>query len=348
MIALILLCMGGSVGCASGQRAEATKNGQDMAQSAMHGEAQQGEENFVQKKRQKDSLAAQSKESESGIFENPDEYSPEKQMQINEEMFYEQAAVQGIDRQEAEAYLQVLTDDNIFQNGVMELTGLRIGDMDDNGQIDMLVVVQNVQEKFLYGTGGLWFYMNEDEPYCFLEEDCPYFGWYSSFWADLDNDGHIEITFSAQGTGCGGTGDHYKAVFKYKNHSIARMQLPSDFEYEEEYCEYGLSVNVFQEPDADSYSAYCACLDEQISFRAENIEGWELPDTVRDVGGNVGGFFDLCVAEYDGKQVLQASEYLCGEGGITHGVAIAQFLITWEADNTPKVLKWWIEGFDNK
>lgn len=41
--------------------------------------------------------------------------------------------------------------------------------------------------------------------------------------------------------------------------------------------------------------------------------------------------------------MMQASEYLYGEGGIVHNVATAQFLITWEEDGTPKVLKWWIE-----
>lgn len=47
------------------------------------------------------------------------------------------------------------------------------------------------------------------------------------------------------------------------------------------------------------------------------------------------------------KKVLQASEYLHGEGGIVHDVAIAQFLITWEKDGTPKVVKWWIEETGN-
>ena len=41
--------------------------------------------------------------------------------------------------------------------------------------------------------------------------------------------------------------------------------------------------------------------------------------------------------------MLQASEYLYGEGGVAHYVATAQFLITWEKDGTPKALKWWIE-----
>ena len=150
--------------------------------------------------------------------------------------------------------------------------------------------------------------------------------------------------FSAQGTGCGAVGDSYKAVFKYRNHAIERMRLPSDLD--EDY-DCGLCIDVIQEPETDQYSAYCPYLDERISFHAKNIEGWDLPNTAESVGGNARGFFNLCTAQYQGKKVLQASEYLYGEGGVVHCVATAQFLITWDEDGTPKVLKWWIEEDKN-
>lgn len=348
MISLMLLCVGVLCGCAARQKSEESMRGQGTAQGVLTEEEQSGTAQSAlaeegQEETGESAFAGALQESGGGAPEK-EEYDPEDQIRKNQEKFYEEAGKQGISQQEARACLQVLMEDNIFRDGVMELTGLRIADIDGNGQTDMLVVVQDVQEKFLYGTGGLWFYMNEDEPYCFYEEECPYFGWYSSFWADLDDDGHVEITFCAQGTGCGGTGDHYKAVFKYRDHSIERMQLPSDHD-DEASGEYRLDVYVFQEPEADSYSARCARLDEQVSFRAENAEGWDLPDAVRQAGCNVGGFYDLRVAEYEGKKVLQASEYLCGEGGVPHGVAEARFLITWDRDGTPQVLKWWVEAY---
>ncbi len=347
MVSLMWLCVGVLCGCAARQKSEESMKGQE-AQGVLTEEEQSGTaQSALAEERQEETgesaFAGASQESGGGAPEK-EEYDPKDQIRKNQEKFYEEAGKQGISQQEARACLQVLMDDNIFRDGVMELTGLRIADIDGNGQTDMLVVVQDIREKFLYGTGGLWFYMNEDEPYCFYEEECPYFGWYSSFWADLDDDGHVEITFCAQGTGCGGTGDHYKAVFKYRDHSIERMQLPSDHD-DEASGEYGLDVYVFQEPEADSYSARCARLDEQVSFRAENTEGWDLPDAVRQAGCNVGGFYDLRVAEYEGKKVLQASEYLCGEGGVPHGVAEARFLITWDRDGTPQVLKWWVEAY---
>lgn len=348
-IILISICIGVSFGCSSDQREGRLATTQEVMQSSSQVEQETEEETIGEGEttvQESDNQVEATQEDGVEAF-GQTEYSQEDQLRRNEEKFYEEAQYQGIGQQEADTYLQVLMDDNIFQNGVMELTGLRIADMDGNGQTDMLVVVQNVQEKYLYGTGGLWFYMNEDEPYCFFEEECPYFGWYSSFWADLDDDDNVEITFCAQGTGCGGTGDHYKAVFKYRNHAIERMQLPSDYEeeFEETYNEYGLRVRVFQEPEAGRYRAYCTSLDEWISFHAENSEGWELPDTVCQAGGNAGGFYDLRVAEYEGKKVLQASEYLYGEGGVPYGVAEAQFLITWKKDGTPQVLKWWVEEY---
>ena len=347
MVSLMLLCVGVLCGCAARQKSEESMKGQEaqgvLTEEEQSGTVQSALEGEGQEETGESAFAGASQES-GGVAPEKEEYDPEDQIRKNQEKFYEEAGKQGISQQEARACLQILMDDNIFRDGVMELTGLRIADIDGNGQTDMLVVVQDVQEKFLYGTGGLWFYMNEDEPYCFYEEECPYFGWYSSFWADLDDDGHVEITFCAQGTGCGGTGDHYKAVFKYRDHSIERMQLPSDHD-DEASGEYGLDVYVFQEPEADSYSARCVRLDEQVSFRAENTEGWDLPDAVRQAGCNVGGFYDLRVAEYEGKKVLQASEYLCGEGGVPHGVAEARFLITWDRDGTPQVLKWWVEAY---
>lgn len=331
-IFLILLCMGLNFGCASGSREE---NLQVEIQSpSPEAEQEADKENQAPEEKEQDEDEQQE-----------EEFSPERQLKENEEIFWEEADWQKIDRQDGEKCFQILFDDDVFQGGEKKLTGLRIDDIDGNGQTDMLAMVLDAEETPFYGSGGLWFYMNEDEPYCFEEEDCSFYGWFDTFWADVDNDENIEIVFSAQGTGCGAVGDSYKAVFKYKDHAIERMALPSDFE--EDY-DQGLWVDLIQEPEVDSYSAYCPYFDEQIYFHSENIEGWNLPSESRTTGGNVRGFYDLCVAEYEGKKVLQASEYLHGEGGIVHGVADAKFLITWEEDGTPKVIKWWIEKYGNE
>ena len=338
-IILISICMGVSFGCASDQGAERSGEEQAITQSSVQEEQSAEEENteeIIEERKEEKS------EPESDVPKGlAEEFSPEEQDRKNEEKFFEEAEKQGIDRQEADTYLQILKKDNLFQDGAKALTGLRIDDIDGNGQMDMLVMVLDARKTPFYGSGGLWFYMNEDEPYCFSEEDCSYYGWFDTFWDDVDNDKNVEIVFSAQGTGCGAVGDSYKAVFKYKDHSIERMQMPSDFE--EDY-DCGLLVEVFQEPEANRYSAYCPYFDEKICFNVQGSEEWEFPDTPeRAVGCNARGFYNLCVAEYQGKKALQASEYLYGGGGVVNNVATAQFLITWEADGTPNVVKWWIE-----
>lgn len=264
--------------------------------------------------------------------------SIENQMKENRERFFEETQRQGMGTEQAEELFGRLLEAEIFQNGAMALTGLRLDDIDGNGQTDMLVMVQDAEQIVFYGSGGLWFFMNEDTPCCFAEEDCSYYGIFDAFWADVDNDENTEIVFSAEGFGCGAVGDSYKAVFKYKNHAIERMELPSDFD--EDY-DFGLTVDVIREPAADSYSAYCPYLDEILPFHREN--GCPPPETAEVIGSNVRGFYDLAAAKYRGKNVLQASEYLCGEGGTADCAAIAKFLITWEEDGTPKIIRWWLE-----
>lgn len=242
----------------------------------------------------------------SGEEDEPEqaEFSPERQLKENKDFFWEEADRQKTGWQEGEKCLQILLDDDVFQGGRKKLTGLRIDDIDGNGQVDMLAMVLDAEETPFYGSGGLWFYMNEDEPYCFEEEDCSFYGWFDAFWADVDNDENIEIVFSAQGTGCGAVGDSYKAVFKYEDHAIVRIALPSDLP--EDY-DQGIRVEVIQEPEVDSYSAYCPYFDEQIFFHGENSMREDTLYEARSVGGNVRGVYDLRVAEYEGRK--QADHY---------------------------------------
>lgn len=329
---LIILCMGFVWGCSNVLQAQFLPESEDVL-SETEQENDELEDNDSEDNESEDNSAEDE-------FEN--DFSEEASEDVNKELFYKKADKQGIDRVSAEEYFQTLLDDDVFQNGAMELTGLVIEDIDGNGQSDMLVMVLDSEKKPFYGSGCLWIYMNEDKPYCFAEDDCSYYGWFNAFHADIDNDENVEIIFSAQGTGCGAVGDSYKAVFKYKNHSIEKMELPSDFD--EDY-DRGLNVIVTQKPEENSYSAYCPYFDEVISFQALN--SMDFPYSTQIVGGNVRGFFDLQCVEYEGKNALQASEYLNGEGGIVHCVATAQFLIVWDENGEANVAKWWIVMDEN-
>ena len=90
---------------------------------------------------------------------------------------------------------------------------------------------------------------------------------------------------------------------------MERMEFPSET-YEDD--DRRIYIEITQESQADMYSAYCPYLDETIAFEAENI--FE-PGETRIVGNNVGGYCKAYGTEYEGRDALVVSEYLCGEGG---------------------------------
>ncbi|MDE7276006.1 MAG: hypothetical protein K2N98_04005 [Lachnospiraceae bacterium] len=179
-ILILLLCMTACVSCASGQDAQVEQAGmQDLSAEEGSGADGQmpGEESGEETASDEESAAEGRKpDAESPIpdAEEPDaaetEFSPERQMEENKEQFLEKAKEQKVESEQAEELLRRLAADGIFQNGDRALTGLMIDDIDGNGQTDMLVMVQDAEERPVYGSGGLWLYMNADEPYCFEEE----------------------------------------------------------------------------------------------------------------------------------------------------------------------------------
>lgn len=260
-------------------------------------------------------------------------------MQENEERFHELADQMELNQDEEMAYHQILYQDNVFQEGIMKLVGYVVDDIDRNGQGDMIVLLQDttgIEWNGIYGAGCIYFYMNEDEPYCFQDEDFP-FG-YSLYLSseDLDNDGNMEIVFESCGTGYGGVGDWYCRILKYKDHTMTEMKLPSDYADGTE-----IDVKVTQELQRDTYSAYCPYLDEMIIFQAANAF-----EPYGGGGANCRGFYDLECIEYKGGPALEASEYLYGEGGIAHAVGIAKFIIVWDEDGNSRIDKWWVEPWE--
>ncbi|MCM1156613.1 MAG: hypothetical protein NC314_12995 [Roseburia sp.] len=257
--------------------------------------------------------------------------------EANEETFQKAVETFGLKEAEAADYFRMLCDDGVIQNGVMELSGLAMSDFDQNGQEDVAVMVQASELKYLYGTGCLYFYMNGEEPCRFYDEDFPFYFLMGISAADLDHDGNTEIVFGACGTGNGGTGDWHNRILKYKGHTMERMLIPSELQDEDGF----IDVDVTKEEQENTYRASCVYLNDEIVFKAHNLEG--------DYGGggsNCRGFYDVHCVEYGDGYALQASEYLYGEGGIAHGVADVKFLIVWDESGNSHVEKWWIEPYE--
>lgn len=256
----------------------------------------------------------------------------------NEERFYEGTEILGLDHAEAEVYYQKLCEDNVFQDQTVPLVAFNIEDIDQNGQPDMVVMIRDYEYSD-YGEGCMYFYMNEDEAYCFRDEGFPFFWGFNTISGDFDCDGYMEIAFESLGMGVGAVGDWHTRILKYKNHTMEPMDFPSDAEEYEDNMP-GVHIVITQEAQANTYSAYCAYLDETIVFESENC--FE-PDGRYECGRNARGYFDLRNAEYEGKDALEVSEYLYGEGGVVHGVGAAKFLIIWDSDGEGRIVKWWIE-----
>lgn len=261
----------------------------------------------------------------------------EERKKRNEEKFYEEAQALEVDREEAKRYYERLCEDNVFLDGTAELTDLLIEDLDGNGQKDMAAMVQE-GEFYLYGEGCIYFYMNEDPAYCFRDDDYPFLFDLDVVTGDFDDDGHTEIVFESRGTGNGAAGDWHLRILKYKDHSMEKMDFPSE-SYEGDDRE--IYIEVTQESQKNTYSAYCPYLDEKITFEAENI--FE-PHQARVVGGIVRGYYNICSMEYEGRDALVVSEYLSGEGGNVHCVGKAKFMILWEKDGSGRIVKWWIDS----
>ena len=76
-------------------------------------------------------------------------------MKENEELFFMGAERQEAGKGQAEEFFERLMEGQIFQGGRMALTGLVIDDIDNNGQADMLVMVQD----------GEVYFTNQDDEY---------------------------------------------------------------------------------------------------------------------------------------------------------------------------------------
>lgn len=263
-----------------------------------------------------------------------DVLSDEKSKELNaenEKAFYEKAESLGLDKIKAEDYFKMLCKDKVIQNDIAEFRGFVIDDFDQNGQEDFAIMVK-AHNSHCYGNGYIYFYMNNEKPYRFYDEDFAFQRGLYVFGTDLDNDGYTELVFGAAGTGCGGSGDWSNRILKYKNNSMEKMEIPT-----EETQDF-IDVVITKDEKENIYRAYCEYLDDEIVFETYN------PDMEYDggYGHNGRGFYDVQCVAYEDRYALQVSVYLYGRG-ISNWVGDAKFLIVWDEDGNSHFEKWWIE-----
>lgn len=240
----------------------------------------------------------------------------------------------------ARAMYQKIEDSKILEEESVYLTGVALGDYDQNGQTDMIVCLYEDKVKDDGCTDGcLYLFMNDDEPYYIHDDFCYYYfgAIFGDFGADIDHDGNTEIVFCVQGIGVGGAGDCQKFVLKYKDKEIERMELPSDFS--EEYGDdSGLQIKIEKDAGKGVYNIYCPYFDETVAFDTEDEEDW-------GGGANCRGYYMLDMAYYQGEEFLTGYEYLY-DGYIANGLAVAVFVFDWDENGTAYVKDWYVADWD--
>lgn len=260
-------------------------------------------------------------------------------LQMNEERFWIMGNKQEVATEELERCYKKLLEDDVFRDGTRELTACIIRDLDENGQNDMIAVVADEMD----WTGSVYIYFNEEATYCYNNEEmCYCWGFYEDVLAaDIDNDGNLELVITLSNGGCGGSGGKEAVFLKRKNHTFEEMHnIPCDGE---EKYDKELNISVTLGMKENCYSAYCPYLDETIEFQSQNANGTVEEEFGKAGGANSRGFYNFQCVKYEGKNALQCTEYLFGEGGIAHCVGWATFVIAWDEDGNSRIADWWIE-----
>lgn len=247
-------------------------------------------------------------------------------------------------------YCKKLLKDNILQEGNLELTSFEIVDLDQNGQKDIIIMAAKPGYSYIDAPGCIYVYFNDESPYCFRDDDYDNrkistynIGFYDKCQVgDIDNDGNLELMISIDNGGNGGAGGSEYIILKHKDNTFEEMELSGDMG---EKHRWGLTVLTYMGDQENLYRAYCPYMHDEVEFSSDNEYPFKSRYAGRGAGGNCRGFHNYRCVEYEGKNALQCSEYLYGEGGIAHAVGSAEFILVWDEEESCNVAKWWVEAW---
>lgn len=257
-------------------------------------------------------------------------------MQKNREEFYDVGEQNNLADEELDSYYNRLLQDNVFQDGTLQLNSCLLSDIDQNGQTDMIIMV--AEGAGLIPAGCIYIYFNKADPYCFQGEVCYGVGFYGCSAGDIDNDGNTELIMEISDGGNGGAGGRATVILKNIDGTFEEMELPEDMG-EKYYWEFRVLVDINYEENA--YVASNTLLGEISGDYCSPKGRAEERESV--IANNSRGFYNYRCVEYNGKNALQCSEYLYGDRGIADGVGSAEFIMIWDEEGNCSVAKWWIE-----
>ncbi len=259
--------------------------------------------------------------------------------------------------QEKNTWYSKITGDIPNAEEAYEVRGISYEDMDRNGTRDLLVQLKlrdGIITPETYPGAYVCIYMNDDPVYIKEHDGGLYLGLRQVLSGDVDQDGYYEIIYSVDSGGNGGNGSEEKTILKYKGHTLINMNFPSDDSMADpvSYSDVGYEVKVLFGAGEGSYKAVCEALGQTVEFHAQNAvddSGNKRVKTIREdeeAGDNCRGYTKFSIVERDGREYLMAKEYLAGEGGYSHCVGWATFLMDWDANATPTVLEFGVEELD--
>jgi beta-lactamase regulating signal transducer with metallopeptidase domain len=260
----------------------------------------------------------------------------------------------GMSLKEMDSRYAKLLEDVPNGEGAYEIWGIVYEDLDRNGTMDLILQLKLATGAITpdtYPGAYLCIYMNEDPVYLKAYDSSMYFGFTQVLHADIDQDGYQEIIYNISTGGNGGAGSSEKEILKYKENSLVKMQFPGD-RYEQflDSNDVGYEVKVLFGSEDNKYKAVCDSLEKEIIFQANyavDEKGKRMTTYITEndqAGANCRGYTEFSIVNKDGREYLRAKEYLHGEGGISHFVGWATFLMDWDTDGNPSVIEFGFEA----
>lgn len=228
---------------------------------------------------------------------------------------------------------------------VAEITTCIYEDLDESGVPDMVLLLTYYSGQ--QRGSRLIFYMNDSKHYTYGSGSMNRCFDLDIKSGDIDHDGALEFVFIGRTTGVSGSvGNYCKDIFKYKDGSFWDIELPGDYEVRNFLREMGYDIEVYWGEKIDTYDVYCPTLNVTKTIyspylRDEKGKLYGEPTQGELVGSNDGGFYTFEIAEIDGKDYLVGTEVVIGDGGTSHCLADARFVLDWDEE-----AGWFIKDFD--
>lgn len=237
------------------------------------------------------------------------------------------------------------------------LNGFFYGDLDGDREADVFFTTEQhdpvwCAEVYGYLGGRQCYYLRCDETLYGIEASS----------GDINRDGRLEIAYIMNTGGCGGSGSWWKGLLQYQDGKLVELPVPGADAYALS-GEAGYTVNIYMTEEPQLYRAQMEEADDTAGktcfFKTDDSiedtlvyfspdsykEGEHVPEFTMDqvIGASNRGFDRFEIISRDGRDYLQATQYLCA-GSPVNGIGSAVFLFDWDDAGNPYVQDFSVDG----